>query len=85
MALATGGFMFAGAPRSDAQVYFSIGFGFPGLLWIRYYQTVTTIRTGIIIDRTIAGITIAPITGHADVGIIGIIISTTITGTHFGR
>jgi hypothetical protein len=30
MALVAGGFMFMGAPRSDAQVYFSIGFGFPG-------------------------------------------------------
>ena len=30
MAFVAGGFMFAGAPRSDAQVYFSIGFGFPG-------------------------------------------------------
>ena len=29
MALVAGGFMLAGAPRSDAQVYFSIGFG-PG-------------------------------------------------------
>ena len=30
IALVAVGFMFAGAPRSDAQVYFSIGFGFPG-------------------------------------------------------
>ena len=29
-ALVAGGFLFAGVPRSDAQVYFSIGFGFPG-------------------------------------------------------
>ncbi|MGE5209235.1 MAG: hypothetical protein ACM3KL_07900 [Alphaproteobacteria bacterium] len=30
IALVAGGFMLAGAPRSDAQVYFSVGFGFPG-------------------------------------------------------
>ena len=29
VALVAGGFMFAAAPRSDAQVFFSIGFG-PG-------------------------------------------------------
>lgn len=37
MALVAGGFMFAGAPRSDAQVYFSIGFGFPGYYGYGYY------------------------------------------------
>ena len=30
IAVLAGGFMFGGAPHSDAQVYFSIGFGFPG-------------------------------------------------------
>jgi hypothetical protein len=30
IAIAAGGLVFAAAPRSEAQVYFSIGFGFPG-------------------------------------------------------
>jgi hypothetical protein len=30
IALVAGGFMSAGPPRSEAQVSFSIGFGFPG-------------------------------------------------------
>lgn len=45
---------------------------------------VTIIRTGIITDRTIAALTIAPITGQAAVGITAIIIPTTITGISFG-
>ncbi len=38
MALVAGGFMFTEAPRSDAQVYFSIGFGFPGYYDYGYSQ-----------------------------------------------
>jgi hypothetical protein len=30
IAVVAGGLMFAGTTRSDAQVYFNIGFGFPG-------------------------------------------------------
>ena len=30
IALVAGGLTFTGAPRSDAGVYFSVGFGFPG-------------------------------------------------------
>jgi hypothetical protein len=37
MALVAGVFMFAGAPRSNAQVYFSIGFGLPGYYGYGYY------------------------------------------------
>jgi len=40
IALVAGGFMFAGAPRTEAQVSFSIGCGFPayyGYYPYRYY------------------------------------------------
>ena len=30
IALVTGALAFAAVPRSDAQVYFNVGFGFPG-------------------------------------------------------
>ena len=45
-------------------------------------RMVPIIRTGTIPDRTIAAITIAPITGQAGAVIIAII-PTTITGTNF--
>jgi hypothetical protein len=42
IALVAGGFLFAGAPHSEAQVSFSIGFGFPGYYGYyypyRYYR-----------------------------------------------
>jgi hypothetical protein len=48
-------------------------------------HTVIIIRTGIIIDRTIAAITIAPIAGQADIGITVVIIPTIITGDKSNR
>jgi hypothetical protein len=38
--LVAGGFVFASAPRSDAQVYFSVGFGpgYYGYYPYRYYR-----------------------------------------------
>ena len=58
------GFMFVTAPRSEAQVYFSIGVGFPG--YYGYYPLVTIIRTGIpdrIPATTIVTVTLTIITG----------------------
>ena len=63
--LAAGGLSFAAVPRSDAQVYFSIGFG-PGyygyLLYIRIAITVRTMATtGLTIGTagTVTTVTIA--------------------------
>ena len=66
VAVVVGGLTFAGTTSSDAQVYFSIGFG-PG-----YYDiipTVTILRTGIMPD-----LIIARTIGTADIVITDIII-----------
>jgi len=60
------------------------GSGFRVITATDITRTVPIIRTGTITDRTIAVITIAPITGQPDVGIIAIIILTTITGANCG-
>ena len=56
IAVVAGGLMVAGTTRSDAQVYFSIGFG-PG--YYGYYPYGYIIRTGITLD-----LIIDPITGR---------------------
>ncbi len=61
------------------------GSGFRAITATDITHTVTIIRTGIIPDRTIAVIIIAPITRQPGVGIIATIILTTITGANCGR
>jgi hypothetical protein len=70
IALLAGGFMFVGAPHSDAQVYFSIGFGFPGYYGYYPYGYYAPYRYYYIGHTT--GATAIVITG---------IIPITITGT----
>ena len=75
------GLMFAAAPGSEAHVYFSIGFGFPGYYGYnpgyyypyRYYY------------RPYAATTISNITGTVGTDIIATIILTIITGTNLRR
>ena len=66
IAVVAGGLMVAGTTRSDAQVYFSIGFG-PG--YYGYYPYGYIIRTGITLD-----LIIDPITGRTT-GTAGIVIT----------
>ena len=80
IALVAGGLTFAAAPRSDAQVYFSVGVG-PGY-YGGYYPTATIIRIGLTTGR----IGVTPITGRttgtADTDITtATIVTTTITDT----
>ena len=63
VALMAGGMTFAAAPRSDAQVFFSIGFG-PGY-YGGYYPYGYIIRTILITGRTMATPTTGPTIGTA--------------------
>jgi hypothetical protein len=53
--LVAGGLAFASAPRSDAQVYFSVGFG-PGL--VRVLSIRALLPVPLITGRTTIGLTI---------------------------